>query len=143
MPITAPAQLKEVLEKQGYVPQVSTDSVFVPIGGSEAPYTAAFTFTKNGLLQITCQLALLGDIAEAKLGEVALAALDANTQISPYAFALIGASTGEVDEKRSPIVLIDTVPTSDLNEGEVTFALDRLLEALTASRGILKLGLSK
>src|SRR4051794_33738642 len=114
MPITAPAQLKELLEKQGYTPQVSSDSVFVPIGGSEAPYTAAFTFTKNSQLQITCQLALLGDIAEAKIGEVALAALDANTQISPYAFAVIGASMGEVDEKRSPIVLIDTVPTSDL-----------------------------
>jgi hypothetical protein len=143
MPITAPAQLKELLEKQGYAPKVSGDSVFVGLGGTDAPYTAAFTFTKNGQLQITCQLALLGDIAEEKLGHVALAALDANTQISPYAFAVIGASEGDVDEKRSPIVLIDTLPTSDLNDGEVTYAVDRLLEAITSSRGILNLGLRK
>ena len=130
MPITAPAQLKELLEKQGYTPHVSSDSVFIAIGGSDAPYTAAFTFTKNAQLQITCQLALLGDFHSEKLGEMALAALDANTQISPYAFAVIGApSEGEVDEKRCPIVLIDTLPTADLNDGEVIYAIDRLLES--------------
>src|SRR4051812_5031517 len=73
MPITTPAQLNEYLEKQGYDPQVSSDSVFVPIGGSDAPYTAAFTFHKAGQLQITCQLALLGEFAESELAKLALA----------------------------------------------------------------------
>ena len=144
MPITTPAQLNEYLEKQGYDPQVSNDSVFVPIGGSEAPYTAAFTFQKGGQLQITCQLALLGEFAESELAKLALAALDANMQISPYAFAIIGASEGaEVDIHKCPLVLIDTLATSDLNEVEVGYTLDRLLQALTFSRGILKLGLGK
>ncbi len=142
MPITAAAPLKELLEKQGYAPQLSGDSVFVPFGASEAPYTAAFTFLKNGLLQITCQFALLGEFPEDQLAHISLAALDANMQISPYAFAVIGASEGEVDVKTCPLVLIDTVPTSDLSEEEVTFAVDRLLQALTFSRSILKLGLT-
>lgn len=144
MPITTPAQLNEYLEKQGYDPQVSSDSVFVPIGGHEAPYTAAFTFIKSGHLQVTCQLALLGDFEESELGKLSLAALDANMQISPYAFAVIGAAEGsEVDIKKCPVVLIDTLLTADLNEVEVGYSLDRLLQALTFSRGILKLGLNK
>ena len=144
MPITTPAQLQEYLVKQGYDPQVSTDSVFVPIGGSEAPYTAAFTFNKAGHLQITCQLALLGDFPESELGKLSLAALDANMQISPYAFAVIGATEGpDVDIEKCPVVLIDTLLTADLSEVEVGYSLDRLLQALTFSRGILKLGLGQ
>jgi hypothetical protein len=144
MPITTPAQLCEYLEKEGYDPQVSSDSVFVPIGGSEAPYTAAFTFGKAGRLQITCQLALLGDFPESELAKLSLAALDANMQISPFAFAVIGASEGDdVDIEKCPVVLIDTILTTDLSEVEVGFSLDRLLQALTFSRGILKLGLGQ
>src|SRR5689334_19530035 len=116
MPITTPAQLEEFLEKQGYEPTTSGDSVFIPIGGSAAPYTASFTFNKNGQLQVTCQLALLGDFAEEKLGQLSLAALDGNMQISPYAFAVIGATeSNDVDIKHCPVVLIDTLLTADLN----------------------------
>jgi hypothetical protein len=144
MPITTPAQLQQYLEKQGYAPHVSADSVFVAIGGSAAPYTAAFTFSKAGQLQITCQLALLGDFPESELAKLSLAALDANMQISPYAFAIIGAAEGEeVDIHKCPVVLIDTLLTADLNEVEVGYSLDRLLQALTFSRSILKLGLGK
>lgn len=140
MPIDSPAQLSQVLEKHGYAPKVSGDSVFLPLGGTKAPYTAAFTFDQKGRLQVTCQLAVLGDFAEESLAHLALAALDANTQISPYAFAIIGSSEQDVDIHRCPLVLIDTLLTSDLNEEEVVFSLDKLLEALTFSSGILKLG---
>jgi hypothetical protein len=142
MPITTTASLTELLEQEGYAPEVSGDSVLIAIGGTGAPYTAAFTFNPEHHLQITCQLALLGDIPEEQLPAVAVAALDANMQISPFAFAVIGAGEGEVDVKKCPIVLIDTVLTSDLSEAEVRFALDRLLQALTYSRDILKLGLT-
>lgn len=140
MSINSPALLEKLLEHHGYVPKVSGDSVFVPIGGGDAPYTAAFTFNHKGQLQITCQLAVLGDFPESKLAEMSLAALDANTQISPYAFAIIGASEGDVDIHRCPLVLIDTLPVSDLSAEEVTFSLDKLLEALTFSRSLLKMG---
>src|SRR5258708_29881688 len=116
MPLTTPSLLAPVLEKHGYAPKVAGDSVFVPIGGSAVPYTAAFTFDQKGHVQITCQLAVLGDFAEDSLGQVSLAALDGNTQISPYAFAVIGASEGEVDIHRCPFVLIYTLLTADLNE---------------------------
>ena len=95
---------------------------------------------QKGRMQVTCQLAQLGDFPESALPQLALAALDANTQISPYAFAVIGAAEEELDIHRSPLVLIDTLPTHDLSEEEVLFSLDKLLEALTFSSGILKLG---
>lgn len=143
MPINTPALLEELLENHGYAPTVSGSSLFIPIGGSEAPYTASFTFDNKGHIRVTCQLAVLGDFAEDKLGELSLAALDANTQISPYAFAVIGASEGDVDIHRCPLVLTDTLLCADLSAEEVTYSLDKLLEALTFSRHILKLGLSQ
>lgn len=143
MPINNPTLLEQLLVNHGYLPKVSGDTVFVPLGGTENPYTAAFTFNKRGQIQVTCQLARLGDFAENKLAQVSLAALDANTQISPYAFAIIGASEGEVEVHSCPIVLIDTLPCGDLSEEEVLFSLDKLLEALTFSRDILKLGLAQ
>jgi len=142
MHINNPALLEQLLENHGYLPKVSGDTVFVPIGATKSPYTAAFTFSKNDQLQITCQLARLGDFSEDKLPQVSLAALDANTQISPYAFAVIGASEGDVDIHTCPLVLIDTLPTGDLSAEEVLFSLDKLLEALTFSTSILKLGLA-
>jgi len=141
MSINSPALLEKLLEHHGYAPKTSGDSVFLPIGGSAAPYTAAFTFNNKGQIQITCQLATLGDFPESKLGELSLAALDANTQISPYAFAVIGASEGDVDIHKCPVVLIDTLPVSDLSAEEVAYSVDKLLEAVTYSRNILKIGL--
>jgi hypothetical protein len=142
MSINSPALLEKLLEHHGYTPKVSGDSVFVPIGGGASPYTAAFTFNQKEQLQITCQLATLGDFREDKIAELSLAALDANTQISPFAFAVIGASEGDVDIHKCPLVLIDTLPVSDLSAEEVTFSLDKLLEALTFSSSLLKMGLS-
>lgn len=139
MPINTPALLEKFLESRGYTPRISGESVLLPIGGTDAPYTAAFTF-KNGELQITCQLALLGEFPEDRVPHLCLAALDANMQISPFAFAVIGSSEGEVDLERCPLVLTDTMLTCDLNEDEVAFAVDKLLEALTFSHDILKLG---
>jgi hypothetical protein len=143
MPIDTPVLLEELLENHGYAPTMSGSSIVIPIGGSDAPYTASFTFDNKGHIRITCQLAVLGDFREDKLGELSLAALDANTQISPYAFAVIGASEGDVDIRRCPLVLTDSLLCADLSAEEVTFSLDKLLEALTFSRHILKLGLSR
>jgi hypothetical protein len=142
MSIANPAALSDLLVKHGYTPKVDGQSVFIPMGSTAAPYTASFRFDDKGHLQITCQLAVVGDFPEANLGKLALAALDANTQISPYAFAVIGASQGEVDIHLSPLVLIDTLLTSDLCEEEVIYSVDRLLQAITSSASILKLGLA-
>lgn len=142
MPIDSASQLAQVLEKHGYAPKISDQSVFVPLGRMQSPFTASFSFTQPGKMQITCQLAVLGDFPEDSLAQLGLAALDANTQISPYAFAIIGSAEKDVDIKNCPLVLIDTLATTDLSEAEITFTLDKLLEALTFSAGILKLGLT-
>jgi hypothetical protein len=140
MSINSPELLEKLLEQHGYTPKVSGNSVFVPIGGLDVPYTASFAFDNKGQIQVTCQLAVLGDFPEHSLAELSVAALDANTQISPYAFAIIGASEGEVDVHKCPLVLIDTLLCADLSAEEVLYSVDKLLQALTFSREILKIG---
>ena len=61
-------------------------------------------------------------------------------QISPYAFSVIGASEGDTEVEHCPLVLTDTLLTSDLQEAEITFAVDKLLEALAFSQELLTLG---
>ncbi len=136
MLINTPAALESFLETRGYAPQVTGNSVCLALGTGTASQTAAFTFGAEQL-RITCQVAVLGDFAENQLAHFSLAALDANMQISPYAFAVIGASHGEVEIERCPLVVTDTLLISDLHEEEVAFALDKLLEALAFSREFL------
>lgn len=140
MSIHSPALLEKFLETRGYASRISGDSVLFPIGIGENTYTVAFTFGGDQL-SITCQMALLGDFPEDRLLSLSLAALDANMEISPYAFAVIGAAEGEVELEGCPLVLTDTLPLSDLSEAEVDFALDKLFEAIALSRDVLKLGL--
>jgi hypothetical protein len=61
-------------------------------------------------------------------------------QISPYAFAVIGASEGDTEIEHCPLVLTDTLLTSDLHVEEISFAVDKLLEALAFSQELLTLG---
>ncbi|MEK0445135.1 MAG: hypothetical protein RLZZ399_456 [Verrucomicrobiota bacterium] len=141
MSIHSPALLEKFLETRGYASRISGDSVVFPLGMGEDSYTVAFAFG-GGQLSITCQLALLGDFPEERLPSLSLAALDANMQVSPYAFAVIGAAEGEADLEGCPLVLTDTLPLSDLSEAELDFALDKLFEAIALSRDVLQLGLA-
>lgn len=140
-------QVMEVLEAQGYAPRLDTDrAVMVDIGGANQPFVAVITKDDaNAELSITCQLAELGDIDEERSGQFMLGALDANTAIRPYAFAVISDTDDATleDPERWPIVLTSSVPIGDLSEGELCVAMDSLWSALSAASPVLKLGLSE
>ena len=136
MLINTPIRLQAFLEARGHAAHLSASSVCIAVGDADWPLTAAFTFLENEL-RITCQLAVLGDFAEAQLAQFCLAALDANMQISPYAFAIIGASETEAEASQCPVVLTDTLLTADLNDDEMNFSLNRLLEALVHGKDLI------
>lgn len=139
MLINTPSRLETFLESRGYVPHLSEETLIIHVTVTDAPYTVVFSFDADQL-RITCQIALLGEFPALRVSELCLAALDANMHLSPYAFAVIGASEGEVDIERCPLVLTDVLLTSDLNEEEIAFSIDKLLEAIIYSHEILKLG---
>ena len=136
MSINNTHRLQTFLEAHGHATTLSGNSVCVALGTASAPYTAAFTFLED-TLRITCQIAQLGDLEQGKMAQICLAALDANMQISPYAFAVIGASEGDVDLAQCPLVLTDTLLTNDLSEEEVTYSVVKLLEALALYEDLL------
>ncbi len=137
-------QVADVLLDQGYEAELNPDAVFVKIGGSEAPFTAVVTTGDDGKsLSITCQLAKLGDFPEGNTPNFMLAALDANTAIRPYAFAIISDSDDEnLDEPEDwPVVLTDSLTLGDLCAEELMASVDNLWSALAASRPVLEIGL--
>jgi hypothetical protein len=138
MLINTPINLQRFLESRGYAPQLSGNSVCISLGTASEPHLTAFTFLENEL-RVTCQVALLGELAEGHVAQLCLAALDANMQISPYAFALIGAAEEHVELEKCPLVLTDALLTEDLHEAEVAFSLERLIDALALSKDLLAL----
>lgn len=140
-------QVAEVLESQGYDARLIPDeAVMVDVGGSESPFAAVITQNADGAeFVLTCQLAELGDIDEDLSAQFMLAALDANTAIRPYAFAVISDSDDPALEEveKWPVVLTSSIPVGDLSSGELCVAMDGLWSALTAAAPVLKLGLSK
>ena len=140
-------QVLEVLEAQGYKAQmIPGGAVAVEIGGAQEPFTAVITQTEDGAeLVVTCQLAVLGDMDEELSAQFMLAALDANTALRPYAFAVISdTDDAELeDADQWPVVLTSSVPIGDLSEGELCVAMDGLWRALSVAGPVLKLGLSK
>ncbi len=140
-------QVADVLERQGYDARLLPgEAVMMDIGGSKHPFAAVITKNEDGAeFVVTCQLAELGDLDEELSAQFMLAALDANTAIRPYAFAVISDSDDPelAEPEKWPVVLTSSVPIGDLSEGELCVAMDGLWSALTAAAPVLKLGLSK
>lgn len=146
MSIQTLEQVAEVLELQGYnVRCLPEEAVMLDVGGAEKPFAAVITKSEDGAkFVVTCQLAELGDIDEALSGQFMLAALDANTQLCPYALAIISdADQPELEnEDKWPIVLTSSMPIGDLSSEELTVSIDELWQALTIAGPVLKLGIS-
>jgi hypothetical protein len=140
-------QVAEVLVAQGYAPRLEDgQAVMLDVGGTHQPFAAVITKDDaSAELVITCQLAELGDIDEERSAQFMLGALDANTAIRPYAFAVISDTDDAAfaEAEKWPIVLTSSVPIGDLSEGELCVALDGLWNALSAAGPVLKLGLSE
>ncbi len=139
-------QVAQVLEQNGYAVQLEEDAVYTGVGGSENPFTAVLSIndTTRQLL-INCQLATLGDLEEEVLTATALAALDANTRVCPYAYAIISeADDPDLDnEQKWPLVLTDSMPLGGLSDDELMANIDSLWQAIAASREVLEIGLGK
>lgn len=140
-------QVAEVLESQGYDARLVPDeAVMVDVGGAEQPFAAVITRNADGAeFVLTCQLAALGDLDEELSTQFMLAALDANTAIRPFAFAVISDTDDSklAEPEQWPVVLTSSVPVGDLSEGELCVAMDGLWRALTAAAPVLKLGITK
>ncbi len=137
-------QVAQVLEENGYATQTEEAAVYTGIGGSENPFTAVLNICDEDLV-ITCQVAKLGDLNEDSVAAAAIAALDANTRVRPYAYALI-SDADDVDlddETQWPLVLTDSMPLGDLSSGELMANMDALWQAIAASREVLEIGLGR
>ena len=139
-------QVAEALESGGYEIELDADTIRLTVGGMARPFVVVITVNEAGSeLVISCQLAKLGDIADDKLLEFAVACLDANTRIRPYAFATITASDrpGMDEPEDWPVVITNSVPLGDLSTEELQAAMDSLWAALASSVDVLRVGLRR
>ncbi len=136
----------DALVENGFDAKRQDGFVSVNIGGPDRPFTAVLRFSGDTRqLLINCQLGVIGDFAEDQLAALALAALDMNTFIQPYAFAIISDTddTELDDETQWPLVLTDSMPVGDLSTEELVANMDTLIQALISSRSVLEIGLGK
>src|SRR5262245_42008580 len=136
------AEVHEALQAMGYRSLLRPGSVAVRVGGRKHPFPAVITHnTLINHFQITCRVAKMGDVPEDKLAAFALAALDANNRISPFAYALITDTDDPAldDENQWPLVLVAAFPIGDFSVRELSSAMQRLLAALLDARNVLEM----
>ena len=130
----------KVLQELGYEAYLKDNSVAVKVGGPDHPFAAVITHNQaTNHFQITCLIMTLGDLKKDTLHRFALAALDANSRIMPFAYALITeADDPELDNERDwPIVLTHAIPIGDFSNSELESAMQSLMSALMDSHNVL------
>ncbi len=138
--------VQDSLEKNGYPVARENGCVMVQVGGTDSPFTAVLGINPdNRELMITCKLADIGDFDDDNIAAMALAALDINTCIRPYALAIISDTDDPDldDEHRWPLVLTDSLALGDLCEDELAASMDALIQAIVTSRSVLEIGLGQ
>ncbi|MGF1579911.1 MAG: hypothetical protein ACFCD0_11155 [Gemmataceae bacterium] len=134
------ADVYESLKTLGYDAVLKDQSVAVKVGGLEKPFPAVITYNESRQhFQINCMLAVLGDVAEENVTNFAVAALDANTRIAPFAYGLISEADdpGADEVEKWPIVLTHSIPVGDFSQGELDSAMKSLVAALMDSQTLL------
>lgn len=134
----------DALEAGGYEVQQLEGSVSTAVGGADAPFVAVLTINEErNELVINCQVATLGDIPDKNVAEFAIACLDANSRIRPFAFATLTATDNPAldNPDKWPIVLTDSVPLGDLSDTELQAAMDNLWAALVSGADVLRIGI--
>lgn len=137
---------EQVLLENGFDAKMKDGFLAINIGGPERPFTGAISLSPDSKqLLVNCQLGVLGDFSENQLAAMALAALDMNTYIQPFAFAIVSdADDAELDdEMKWPLVLTDSMPLGDLSAEELISSMDALIQALVSSRSVLEIGLGQ
>lgn len=132
-------QILEGLEVAGYVAKQEEDTILVRLDGG---IPAVLTINRFNELQITCQLATLGELREENSLEFAFAALDVNSRISPFAISLITERDDEsiTDASEYVVTLVDTIPLGDFEQSELMAAMQSLLTALVGCKEVLEVG---
>lgn len=138
--ISTLAEAHETLGLLGYQATLNEHSVGVKLGGGEHPFAAVITHnSENNHFQITCMMAKLGQVGDDHLTRFAIAALDANSRISPFAYALLTETDNPdlEDEAEWPVVLTHSIPIGDLAREELESAMSSLVAALLDSVNVL------
>lgn len=136
------------LEKAGYVAQhnVVDDVIIVKLDcGDGRGRIPAVLMIEDGRLSITAQICTLGELLEENLVLFAMAALDANSRISPFAFSLITERDDEsiTDSSDYVVILIDHIPISGeavFGQSELESAMQSLINAIAGSREVVQAG---
>lgn len=136
-------QIQTGLEDLGFVAKHNiADEVLVVIldGGIRA-----VLMIENEQLAITAQVCTLGELREENLLVFSMAALDANSRISPFAFSLITERDDPsiTDTKDYVVTLVDHIPLGDFEQSELESAMQSLFTALVSSREVLEAGVAE
>lgn len=137
MKITTHQQIVSVIERMGYEARIHEGAVIVKIGSSTTPFIAVITTSEQNLT-ITCQLCKFDQIPEDNQAAFFYAALNKNTEINPFAFAILSTESDNAEEDL--VVLTDRLPLGDLSPEELMSAMEALEGALINGRAVLQLG---
>lgn len=124
------AALRDTLLQLGYNANLTEESITVNVG-EQFPLVITHS---DGEFTFVCQVADLADMQDDDVAKFAVAALDANQRIRPFAFALIV----DGDEEQVPVTLIDSIPSTDLDKSEVSNTMLKLQSALINSRSVME-----
>jgi hypothetical protein len=129
--LDTPAAVAAVLSNAGYSASASESATFLELLHNGAKFPAVIQFQRDEIL-VSCQVGEIGDFDPEQLSLVAINTLAANIQTLPYAFALLKPETGADVEavNHTPLVLVNSVPTGDLSEEELLWAVRKLQTAL-------------
>lgn len=136
----------DILLDYGFPMEKPNGTILTQVGSADNPFPTVIRINPEGSqIFITCRLGVLGDFSDDNIAAMALAALDINTCIRPFAFAIVSDTDDpELDDERYwPLVLTDSMPLGDLSSTELVAAMDALLQAVVTSRGVLEIGLGR
>lgn len=129
------------LNKLGYNATFYNDFVSCQVGGSKNPFMAILTInSEKNQLDINCQITKFGNISEDNLANFAIACLDLNSRIVPFAFATMTDedSNENIEPEEWPVVLTDSVSLEDFSSEELKDEMESLLSAIMSSKNIIK-----
>ncbi len=130
----------EVLLKLGFESVLNENSVAIRVGGSDFPFTAVITHNASTEhFRITCLLSTLKKVKKESLFRFMFAALDANSRIAPFAYAILTERDDweEDNENDWPVVLTHSIPIGDFSTGELESAMHSLVQALLDSANVV------
>jgi hypothetical protein len=134
------AEIQQGLEDLGFVSEykVEDNLIVVSLDGG----IPAVLMIENESLSITAQLCTFGELREENLTVFAMAALDANSRISPFAISLITERDDPsiTDPSEYVVTLVDHIPLGDFESSELAAAMQSLLTALVGCREVVEAG---